>query len=587
MMWKKIVYGFILAVFLFIVYSQFLPAQDEDSNKRETLEKMLREELKKPAPLRIKEKITGIIPRPVLPEEEFVVKKIVVKGAGAISRQKIEEITALFKGKKMAGTQLQECADKITRLYWDKGYITSYSYITKVDTKRGFVVIKVVEGKIGKVIVRGNKYYSTRLLKRRLGVKTGEIFDVNVLKQNLFVINKHPDRRVRLKINLTKKEGVVDIVLLVKDRLPFHVTFDGDNYGSHYIFYRRYRMLFNFNNLTGRDDTLQVKFQIAEANAHKLADIDYRIPLSNDLLFQLYLLPDKREDYYYEREPMNMHKRARKWYFYFYKDLINRPGCTLTANIGFIYMDIFWYAYGHNVRSDRFRIITGGIDLLKKDKKSTTLISHIWEVGIPRMWGGAAGKDPNCSVLGAGGDYKKTELIVARRQKLFADIEYFVKTHLQLASHTLTGVNAFSIGGYFGIIDMRGYPRAQYFGDNGISINTGFSFPPFFISSDAVVPFSKGTRWHDALRLFVFFDCAQAWKKSPKRAYEKASNPLLAVNATDDEGRDTLRSAGFGFTFSIPKKGLSVRVDLGWPLTGKTPMDENHFHKWVRITKVF
>ena len=89
------------------------------------------------------------------------------------------------------------------------------------------------------------------------------------------------------------------------------------------------------------------------------------------------------------------------------------------------------------------------------------------------------------------------------------------------------------------------------------------------------------------MRLFVFFDCAQAWKKSPKRAYEKASNPLLAVNATDDEGRDTLRSAGFGFTFSIPKKGLSVRVDLGWPLTGKTPMDENHFHKWVRITKVF
>ncbi len=586
-MWKKVICIFLIFIFLSGNYHNFILAQDEDSDKRETLEKMLQEKLKKPAPLRIKEKITRIIPRPKLPLEMIYVSKFNVTGTTIIPKSDIDKVLVLFKNKKITGTKLQECADKITKLYWKRGYITSYAYITKVNIKEGTVNIRVVEGKIGKIIVKGNKYYSSDLLKKRLGVESGEIFDVNVLKQNLFIINKHPDRRVKLKINLTKEEGVVNIVLLVKDRLPFHVTFDGDNYGSHYIFYRRYRTLFNFNNLTGRDDTLQIKFQIAEANAHKLADIDYRIPLSNDLLFQLYLLPDKREDYYYEREPMNMHKRARKWYFYFYKDLINRPGCTLTANIGFIYMDIFWYAYGHNVRSDRFRIITGGIDLLKKDKKSTTLISHIWEVGIPRMWGGAAGKDPNCSVLGAGGDYKKTELIVARRQKLFADIEYFVKTHLQLASHTLTGVNAFSIGGYFGIIDMRGYPRAQYFGDNGISINTGFSFPPFFLPRNAVVPFSKGAKWHDALRLFIFFDCAQAWKKSPKRAYEKASNPLLSANATDDEGRDTLRSAGFGFTFSIPKKGLSVRVDLGWPLTGKTPMDENHFHKWVRITKVF
>jgi len=513
-MWKKVVCIFFILVFLSGNYHNFILAQDEDSDKRETLEKMLRQELKKPAPLRIKEKITTVIPHPKLPLEIIYVRKFNITGASIVPESEIDKILVLFKNKKIPGTKLQECADKITKLYWEKGYITSYAYITKVNIKEGIVNIKVVEGKIGKIIVEGNKYYSSDLLKKRLGVESGEIFDVNILKQNLFVINKHPDRRVKLKIELTDKE-------------------------------------------------------------------------SNDLLFQLYLLPDKREDYYYEREPMNMHKRARKWYFYFYKDLINRPGCTLTANIGFIYMDIFWYAYGHNVRSDRFRIITGGADLLKKDEKSTTLISHIWEVGIPRMWGGAAGKDPNCSVLGAGGDYKKTELIVARRQKLFADIEYFVKTHLQLASHTLTGVNAFSIGGYFGIIDMRGYPRAQYFGDSGISINTGFSFPPFFISSDALVPFSKGTRWHDALRLFIFFDCAQAWKKSPKRAYEKASNPLLATNATDDEGRDTLRSAGFGFTFSIPKKGLSVRVDLGWPLTGKTPMDENHFHKWVRITKVF
>ena len=62
--------------------------------------------------------------------------------------------------------------------------------------------------------------------------------------------------------------------------------------------------------------------------------------------------------------------------------------------------------------------------------------------------------------------------------------------------------------------------------------------------------------------------------------------PWLADNLMDDEGKETLRSAGCGFTLNLPE-GWSVRLDMGWPLTGKMPMDGKHYHQWLRVTKTF
>ncbi|RKY69267.1 MAG: hypothetical protein DRQ24_10925, partial [Candidatus Latescibacterota bacterium] len=469
---RKAVWIILSSVVIINTMGLYALAQDEDSDKREVLEKELAGKMRKPAVIRIKEKIEKLIPHPVLPAGEIFIREVRVVGSTLLPETEIDEITSSYQNVKIAGKKLQQCADRITSTYWHRGYLTSYAYINTQRLKENILEIQVVEGRVGKIKIKGNTYFTEDLLKRKFGVREGDFFDANIIKKNLYEINKHPDRKVRFSIETTEQQGIVNIVLTVKDRLPVHLTFDADNYGSHYIFYKRYRTVLNLNNLSGRDDSLQLKLQYAESNAHKLYDIDYRIPLNNDLLFQLYVLPYKMEDYGHERDDTDMEKRARKWYFYFYKDLIDRPNCQLTANIGFIYMDIFWYAYYRNVRSDRFRILTGGFDLVRKDKKGTTVLSQIWEVGIPRLWGGSTAKDPTVSVLGAGGEYKKFELIAARRQRLFWDVDFLIKTHLQLSSHTITGVNAFSVGGFFGIIDMRGYPRAQYYGDNGISVNT-------------------------------------------------------------------------------------------------------------------
>ena len=196
------------------------------------------------------------------------------------------------------------------------------------------------------------------------------------------------------------------------------------------------------------------------------------------------------------------------------------------------------------------------------------------------MWGGAQVKSDASSVAGAKGNYLKNLLTVARRQKLPAGIDFVGKSRWQLSSATLTGVNAFSAGGYCGVIDNRGFPRTQAPGDAGRALNLGFEFPPYFISKSVNVPLSK-TKLYNSLKIFTFWDWAQSILKSPK-----AANPAIPEDPNDKK-ITTLRSAGFGLTFVVPDRSLSARFDCGFPLSDQTPKDGDHTHIFWSVTKGF
>ena len=122
-----------------------------------------------------------------------------------------------------------------------------------------------------------------------------------------------------------------------------------------------------------------------------------------------------------------------------------------------------------------------------------------------------------------------------------------------------------------GVIDERGYPRAQYPGDRGRSLTGGFSVPPFGLSRSVKVPGSK-TTWYDDIRFFNFVDYSIGVLK----------------RAHDGEDREaTLVSAGVGMTFSVPDLNLSTRLDVGWPVSNDKPADGDSYHILYSITKGF
>jgi hemolysin activation/secretion protein len=236
-----------------------------------------------------------------------------------------------------------------------------------------------------------------------------------------------------------------------------------------------------------------------------------------------------------------------------------------------VYKQISWYQYGSRQAEDHFRSVQWQLDFNRPDRNGRWVVNNLIEKGLPHLFGGAKAKDEGCSVPSSGGGYTREHLTVARRQKLVNDIDLILKGHYQVSSETLTGVNVFSVGGIMGVIDNRGYPRAQSPGDSGWSLTAALSLPPFGVPRTMGVPGSK-TKFYDAFRWFPFMDYAVAILKSPKLGEDKVN---------------TLTSAGLGATFTVPDQSLSMRLDVGWPVTKDKPNDGDRPHVWWSITKGF
>jgi hemolysin activation/secretion protein len=588
--WQKTLNKMFFVLFLTLTFTAnyaLVSAYDEDAGDDDQspteIESNLAKKREKSPIVELKERLTATRPKPTLPSGKTLIREVKITGSTLLADEAVLSLKAQYTNKEATGQEMQRTVDLITRAYSRRGFINSYAYIVADRLAQGILEIMVVEGKTGKIEVKGNKNFSAELLKKKLSMKEGQLFNFKDLSIDVYRINRHPDRKAKLELAPGQDPKFTNITLLVKDKSPLHATLQMDNYGAETILYQRYKIYLIHNNISGHDDSLTAKVEWSQGDSHKIYDLDYIIPLNNNWKFEYYIMPYKSEDYYYkDNKDTDFEKRARKSYFWFYQSLINEPDCELISGYNFTYMDIFWYKpyqkYDERVRRDSFRILRWNLALNKADKYGRWVITNDLQFGIPRMWGGAARKTDETSIVGSSGAYKKNLLTVARRQKLFAGIDFITRARWQLSATTITGVNGFSVGGYQGVIDNRGYPRTQAPGDAGRAITVGFTFPAYLVPKNLKIPYSS-TKLYDSLKLFTFYDWGQSILKSPK----------LATTASDpnDKKITTLRSAGCGLTFAVPDHNLSIRADFGWPLSHQMGDDGDHFHGWFSVTKGF
>ncbi len=162
--------------------------------------------------------------------------------------------------------------------------------------------------------------------------------------------------------------------------------------------------------------------------------------------------------------------------------------------------------------------------------------------------------------------YVKNNLYLLRLQRLPFNSTLLWKNQAQITSDILTATEQFQIGG---IVNVRGYPLAEVVGDRGLSMTWELSMPPYLLSKNIKVPFSKA-KFYDAARVIAFYDWATAHLKRP--------------TATEEKNK-TLRGAGCGLRFNLPEN-FSFRVEVAWPLDNM-PSDGDHAHTWAEVSKTF
>jgi len=543
---------------------------EERSRQMQEQEEKLRKKIEKPKEkAKIEEKTPQEAPTQAPAGPKILVKNINVIGVTIFSADKINAITNQFKNKDLTLKEIQKIADLITDLYRQKGYITSRAYIPPQKIEQGNLEIRVMEATVGDIQVKGNRFYSTGIIRKYVSIKKGEPFNYTDLQKDLVKINEHPDRNAKAILVPGKDPGSTDVVLDVKDYLPVHVSLGYDDFASRFVRRNRYTTTLTDNNLLGQDDILTIQYLRGDANDYYSYSARYLYPVTRDLNIGLFAA---RSKIVLGKEYTDVLSRGKSRLFSIYgtQNIVKNENLVFNLNFGFDYKDVYNFLSGEVSSQDRLRIAKAGFDFDLTDNFGRTIISDDFNYGIPSIMGGTKAHlqptDKPTSRSGAGGEFLKDTLNLVRLQRLLFGSTLLWKNQLQFSPSILTATEQFQVGGP---ANNRGYPPAEFVGDRGYSMTWELNLPPYFVPKSLNVPFSK-SRIYDAFRIVGFYD----W-----------TNVHLKTLQAGDRKNRTVRSAGCGIRLNI-LENLFARYEIGWPLD-KTPSDGKNVHQWIEVTKTF
>lgn len=504
---------------------------------------------------------------PALPSEKVLIKKIVVAGAALIPEKDIRDIVAPFENKELPLTEMQKAADLITDAYRKKGYITSRAYIPPQKIENSTFEIRVIEGNMGELEVKGNRYYKAFLFKKKFkfNLSKGEAFNYYILAKVLRKINEQPDRFAKAVLVPGKEPGATDIVLEVKDSLPAHAGFNYDNYGSRYILNDRYQFSASHNNLLGFEDIFQFQYTITQGESYRLIGGSYVVPFTEKLKVgfsalwaKLHLLNDYK--------PLDVRGSSGLYSFFATQSIFEEDKYSINMNFGFDIKDVYNYQFNQETSRDKMRVAKMGVDADLTDALGRTIFTNGIEIGIPSFMGGLKAKDPRASRVGSGGEFVKYVMNLYRLQPMPFESTILCKNQLQVSNKPLTSTEQFQIGG---IINTRGYPPAELVGDLGLSTTTEWSFPVYIIPKNLKIPTTQ-ISYYDTVRLVAFYDYGNVRLKNPGGTASKYNQ---------------LSDFGWGVRFNLPKH-FNFRADFAYPID-KASSDGKDARAWVQLSSNF
>ncbi len=532
----------------------------ELQKKEQALRKKIEEPKEKP-------EIEENIPEEALPQESEKVRitTISVAGVTLFPESDIRAIVSPYENQDFSVRMMQKAADLITALYRKKGYVTSRAYLPPQKIEGGVLEIRVLEGRMGNVEVKGNRYFKAYLYKNQIRLKKNEIFDFNILKKSLIKINRHPDQNAKTVLMPGKEPGTTDVLLEAKDKFPIHAGWTWDNYGSKYIY--RYRHQFNVvdNNLLGLGDILNYQYALSEGQAYYLWSARYLLPAADklDIGFaathaKLHLGKDFKN--------LDIHGESTFYSIFANRVIMDDKNITSSFNVGFDYKDVSNFQFNDETSKDNMRVVKVGLDVDSSDKSGRMLVTNEFDFGIPEFMGGLKAKDSRASRDGSGGEFMKYGLSVLKLVRLPFSAVLLSQNQFQFSNKPLTSTEQFQLGG---IANVRGYPPAELVGDYGLSSTVELSCPAYFIPKNIKIPRSKET-FHDAIRFVCFYDYGNVHLRKPQG---------------DEKKYDQLSSVGYGMRVNIAQN-FSLRLDFAWALD-KKPSDGDIEHSWIQLSTYF
>jgi hemolysin activation/secretion protein len=164
-------------------------------------------------------------------------------------------------------TRLREGLGNLQLRYRELGFATVSVTLPRQKLTNGIVRVKIVEGRLSKIIVEGNRYYSEGNVRRALpSLTTNILLNTKWFQPELDQANLNRDRQIYPVISPGLEPGTTALELRVKDRLPLHGHIEINDKSSPGTPLLRLDTALQDNNLWQHDNQLGVDYNFSPQN---------------------------------------------------------------------------------------------------------------------------------------------------------------------------------------------------------------------------------------------------------------------------------------------------------------------------------
>lgn len=478
---------------------------------------------------------------------KFTLKWIRFQGNNVISSEELIWLVDEFLEQTIEVKDLQKIADKVTNYYKSEGYILTRAYVPpqniELQDGGGKITIMVHEGRLGRVVINGNKRYEKEMIRNVMKMLSEEgVISADTIERTLLLLMDYPGLRVRATFVPSVEPGYTNVVLNVTEEARVMFGVDYNNFGSEYVARHRIGAGMSLNNLSGIGDAFHLKGVFGPDGAGDVGDggmfygrAMYTVPI----LFQGTRLGLA---YSYLRYDMGQELSA-----------LEATGQSQQANIWLSHPIVrsrnlsWWVEGGFDYKKARNELFgTGGFTLYDDDLYIARASTHVevvdgWKgrnVINASVYQGLA-DDVIDSRLEGDSQFTKGELKFARYQYMADWMTLLFSGTGQLCVERLPSSEQIQIGGAG---TVRGYKQSMYSGDSG-----------FYGTAELrVTIWDKWGKWFRADRertsfqLAAFFDIGKVW---------------LADNYPGEIDDAGLSGAGVGIRFAYSPY---VQLKIDW-----------------------
>ncbi|MDP2904102.1 MAG: ShlB/FhaC/HecB family hemolysin secretion/activation protein [Methylovulum sp.] len=202
-----------------------------------------------------------------LDQRKLSVKHILIDGNSVFPEQDLRPIVGAYEQREVSIAELEELRQKLTRYYIDHGYINSGAVIPADAFKAGELRIKIIEGSLDEVRVKGLGRLREGYVVNRLLGDPDEPFNLQALQDNYQLLLADPlisRMNGRILPGTTPGHSVLD--LDVTRARPYQLSLFGNNQRPPSIGAEAFGLNGQMRNLTGLGDTLDFTFITSEGS---------------------------------------------------------------------------------------------------------------------------------------------------------------------------------------------------------------------------------------------------------------------------------------------------------------------------------